>query len=85
MNEDRRVDHTDIGIVYSMLGANPPPYNYRYCDMNVDGKVNYADFCSEFGYYLGWQTRDYKCVPSAIEITATTFGQAISKIHQKYP
>ncbi|MEM2972426.1 MAG: dockerin type I domain-containing protein [Candidatus Bathyarchaeia archaeon] len=80
MNGDRRVDHTDIGIVYSMLGANPP-YDYRYCDMNVNGKVDYEDVGSEFSYYLGWQTRNYTYAPP-IEQTTSAFGQAINELRK---
>lgn len=43
------------------------------------------DIGSEFGYYLGWQTRYCKCVSPAIEKTATALEQAVNQIRQKYP
>jgi hypothetical protein len=79
VNGDKRVDSVDLGMVYSALGSWHPA-----CDLNFDGKVNYADLGLEFGYYLGWQTRHYTYAPP-IETTATTFGQTINIIARKYP
>lgn len=81
LNWDGEIDSIDLTIIYSNLGSNPA--NPKY-DLNKDGKINYIDLGLEFGYYLGWQTRNYTYAPP-IETTATTFGQTINQIRQKYP
>ncbi|MEM2994822.1 MAG: dockerin type I repeat-containing protein, partial [Candidatus Bathyarchaeia archaeon] len=74
LNGDGTADSVDLGAVRNALGSQN-----LLCDLNGDGRVNYEDFGLEYGFYLGWQIRNYTYAPP-IEGTATVFGLVILEI-----